>query len=178
MSGHVATTIVVAQTMAPINGRKIQIDDPIRVTIKRTARTPRVMSRCVSAMSKVSELVSVSYSALLDLNCAFDSARRQRSAAGNRFEQIDHFWVSGHVADFFGQLLSGHGFDFVTDDSLVLAVKLGVLEHLAHRLFKHLDPLFRCPRHRDIRRADEPEGPPGCYKLDLARRFGKAFDLG
>src|SRR6266550_354477 len=53
MSGHVATTIVVAHTIAPRNGRKIQMEDPIRATIKRTASTPRVISR--SVMARVSE---------------------------------------------------------------------------------------------------------------------------
>jgi hypothetical protein len=55
MSGHVATTIVVAHTIAPRNGRKIQMEDPIRATIKRTASTPRVISRCISVMARVSE---------------------------------------------------------------------------------------------------------------------------
>ena len=50
MRGHVATTIVAAHTIAPINGRKIHIEDPISVTMKSTASTPRVMSRWISAI--------------------------------------------------------------------------------------------------------------------------------
>ena len=55
ISGQVATTIVVAHTIAPRNGRKIQMEDPIKATIKRTASTPRVISRCISVMARVSE---------------------------------------------------------------------------------------------------------------------------
>ena len=42
---QVATTIVAAHTIAPRNGRNIQIEEPIRATMKRTASTTRVMSR-------------------------------------------------------------------------------------------------------------------------------------
>src|SRR5262245_57120412 len=52
MSGQVATTIVVAHTTAPRNGRKIQIEDPINATMNKTPRTPRAMSRWVSAIFK------------------------------------------------------------------------------------------------------------------------------
>ncbi len=54
ISGQVATTMVVAQTIAPRNGRKIQIEDPIRVTMKSTASTFRVMSRWISAIPTTS----------------------------------------------------------------------------------------------------------------------------
>jgi hypothetical protein len=60
MSGHVATTIVVAQIMAPRNGRKIQIEEPIKATIKSTANTSRVISRCISIMSNLSERLFLS----------------------------------------------------------------------------------------------------------------------
>src|ERR1044072_5361461 len=39
--GHVATTMVVAQTSAPRNGKRIQIEAPMRLTIKSTASTLR-----------------------------------------------------------------------------------------------------------------------------------------
>jgi hypothetical protein len=55
MRGHVATTMVNAHTVAPINGRMIQIEDPIKATMKSTASTVRVMSRCISTMAKASK---------------------------------------------------------------------------------------------------------------------------
>src|SRR5215469_130612 len=58
IKGHVATTTVVAQTIAPKNGRSIQIEDPIRATIKRTASTVRVISRSISATEKTSRVVA------------------------------------------------------------------------------------------------------------------------
>jgi hypothetical protein len=44
MKDHVATITVVAQTIAPRNGRKIRIVDPIRARINKTASTLRAMS--------------------------------------------------------------------------------------------------------------------------------------
>jgi hypothetical protein len=63
MRGQVATTTVVAQTIAPKNGRSIQIEDPIRATIKITASTFLVISRSISATNKPPELSLTSRSA-------------------------------------------------------------------------------------------------------------------
>ena len=60
ISGQVATTMVAAHTMAPRNGRKIHIEDPIRATMKSTASTPRAVSCCLSPSFAICSWVLIS----------------------------------------------------------------------------------------------------------------------
>src|SRR5262245_4665112 len=61
MTGHVDTTMVAAHTIAPINGIRIHIDDPINVKIKITFSSTRVMSGFGSAMGKSFQMQVAAY---------------------------------------------------------------------------------------------------------------------
>ena len=50
INGHVATTIIAAQTIAEQNGRRTQNEAPMRIIISSTASTVRVRSRFASEL--------------------------------------------------------------------------------------------------------------------------------